>query len=165
MQVHNLVDLQTQLATMREWKAEGRFRYIGITHYNASAFGEVEKALQSEKVDFLQINYSIMEREADDRILPLAQDRHVAVIINRPFGGGDLFSRVRSKPLPEWAAEFDCRSWAQFFLKWILGHSAVTCAIPATNNSKHLEDNLQGGTGRLPDTKTRQRMAEFVSSL
>jgi aryl-alcohol dehydrogenase-like predicted oxidoreductase len=165
MQVHNLVDPQTQLATMREWKAEGRFRYIGITHYNASAFGEVEKALGSENLDFLQINYSIMEREAEARILPLARDRQVAVLINRPFGGGDLFSRVRSKPLPEWAAEFDCRSWAQFFLKWIVGHSAVTCAIPATNNSEHLEDNLQGGLGRLPDTKTRQRMVEFVSGL
>lgn len=165
MQVHNLVDLETQLATMRDWKAQGRFRYIGITHYNASAFGEVEKALASEKLDFLQINYSIMEREAEARILPLARDRQVAVIINRPFGGGDLFSRVRSKPLPDWAAEFDCQSWAQFFLKWIVGHSAVTCAIPATNNSKHLEDNLQGGMGRLPDAKARQRMAEFVSSL
>jgi diketogulonate reductase-like aldo/keto reductase len=164
MQVHNLVDVDTQLAMMRDWKAQGRFRYIGITHYNANAFGEVEKALQREKVDFLQINYSIMEREAEERILPLAQDRQVAVIINRPFGGGDLFSRVRSKPLPDWAAEFDCRSWAQFFLKWIVAHSAVTCAIPATNNAKHLEDDLQGGIGRLPDEKTRSRMIQLVSS-
>ena len=165
MQVHNLVDLGTQLATMRDWKAQGRFRYLGITHYNSSAFAEVEKVLRTEKVDFLQINYSIMEREAEDRILPLAQDRQIAVIINRPFGGGDLFGRVRSKQLPDWAAEFDCRSWAQFFLKWIVAHPAVTCAIPATNNSTHLEDDLQGGIGRLPDTKTRQRMVEFVSSL
>ena len=102
MQVHNLVDLGTQLGTMRDWKAQGRFRYIGITHYNSSAFAEVEKVLRAEKVDFLQINYSIMEREADERILPLAHDRQVAVIINRPFGGGDLFRRVRSKPLPDW---------------------------------------------------------------
>jgi aryl-alcohol dehydrogenase-like predicted oxidoreductase len=165
MQVHNLVDVETQLATMRDWKAQGRFRYRGITHYNASAFGEVEKVLRAEKLDFLQINYSVMEREAEDRILPLAQDRQVAVVINRPFGGGDLFSRVRSKPLPDWVAEFDCKSWAQFFLKWIVAHPAVTCAIPATNNPSHLEDDLQGGIGRLPDTKTRQRMVEFVASL
>ena len=165
MQVHNLVDVGTQLATMREWKAQGRFRYIGITHYNSSAFDEVEKVLRGEKVDFLQINYSIMEREAEQRILPLAQDRQVAVIINRPFGGGDLFSRVRSQPLPAWAAEFDCRSWAQFFLKWIIAHPAVTCAIPATNNPKHLEDDVQAGRGGLPDAQRRQKMAELVGSI
>lgn len=164
MQVHNLVDVHTHLATMREWKEQGRIRYLGITHYESGAFGEVEKVLRSEKLDFLQINYSIMEREAEQRILPLAQDRQVAVIINRPFGGGDLFSRVRSTPLPDWAAEFDCRSWAQFFLKWIIAHPAVTCTIPATNNPRHLEDNMQGGVGRLPDAKMRQRMVEFVSS-
>jgi aryl-alcohol dehydrogenase-like predicted oxidoreductase len=164
MQVHNLVDATTQLATMRDWKAQGRFRYIGITHYNSSAFGDVGKVLRAEKVDFLQINYSIMEREAEERILPLAQDRQVAVIINRPFGGGDLFSRVRSKPLPEWATEFDCQSWAQFFLKWIVVHPAVTCAVPATNNPQHLEDDVAGGIGRLPDAKMRQRMVELVSS-
>jgi len=164
MQVHNLVDVHTHLATLREWKEQGRIRYLGITHYESGAFGEVEKVLRSEKLDFLQINYSIMEREAEQRILPLAQDRQVAVIINRPFGGGDLFSRVRSRPLPDWAAEFDCRSWAQFFLKWIIAHPAVTCTIPATNNPRHLEDNMQGGIGRLPDAKMRQRMVEFVSS-
>jgi diketogulonate reductase-like aldo/keto reductase len=164
MQVHNLVDLETQLATMRDWKTQGRFRYIGITHYNEGAFNAVEKVLRAEKVDFLQINYSIMEREAEQRILPLAQDRQVAVIINRPFGGGDLFSRVRSKPLPDWAKEFNCRSWAQFFLKWIIAHPAVTCAIPATNNPAHLEDDLQGGVGRLPDAKMRQQMIELASS-
>jgi len=165
MQVHNLVDVETQLSTMRDWKAQGRFRYIGVTHYNSSAFSEVEKILRSEKLDFLQINYSIMEREAEQRILPLAQERQVAVIINRPFGGGNLFSRVRAKPLPDWAAEFDCRSWAQFFLKWIIANLAVTCAIPATNNPEHLRDNLSAGVSRLPDTKTRQRMVELVSSL
>jgi len=165
MQVHNLVDVHTHLATLREWKEQGRIRYLGITHYESGAFGEVEKILRSEKLDFLQINYSIMEREAEQRILPLAQDRQVAVIINRPFGGGDLFSRVRSGPLPDWAAEIDCRSWAQFFLKWIIAHPAVTCTIPATNNPRHLEDNMQGGIGRLPDAKMRQRMVEFVSSL
>jgi diketogulonate reductase-like aldo/keto reductase len=165
MQVHNLVDLETQLATMRAWKEQGRFRYLGITHSNNGAHPEVEKALRSEKLDFVQINYSITEREAEQRILPLAQDRGVAVLANRPFGGGDLFARVRAKPLPDWAAEFDCRSWAQFFLKWIVAHAAVTCAIPATNNPKHLEDNVQAGSGRLPDAKMRQQMIEFVSSL
>ena len=165
MQVHNLVDLETQLATMREWKAQGRFRYIGITHSSTSAHPEVEKVLRREQLDFLQINYSVMERDADQRLLPLAQDRQVAVLANRPFGGGNLFSRVRSKPLPEWAAEFDCRSWAQFFLKWIVAHAAVTCAIPATNNPQHLEDNMQAGRGRLPDEQTRRRMVEFVAAI
>ena len=165
MQVHNLVDVQTQLTTLREWKAQGRIRYLGITHYEAGAFAEVEKIMRSEKLDFVQINYSLMEREAEARILPLAQERGVAVIVNRPFGGGDLFSRTRSKPLPDWAAEFDCRSWAQFFLKWIVANPAVTCAIPATDKPSHLEDNMRGGTGRLPDAKRRQRMVETVSSL
>jgi len=165
MQVHNLVDVSTQLATMREWKAQGRFRYIGITHYNASAFAEVEKLLSAEKLDFLQINYSIMEREAESRILPLAQDRQVAVLINRPFGGGDLFSRVRTKPLPDWAKEFDCESWAQFFLKWIIAHPGATCAIPATNNPRHLEDNMRAGIGRLPTEEMRRRMTEFLRSI
>jgi diketogulonate reductase-like aldo/keto reductase len=165
MQVHNLADVDTQLATMREWKDQGRFRYIGVTHSKASAFGEVEKVLRKEKLDFLQINYSIMEREAENRILPLAQDRQLAVLINRPFGGGDLFGRVRSKPLPNWAADFDCRSWAQFFLKWIIAHPAVICAIPATNDPRHLEDNIQAGSGRLPDSKMRQQMADFVASV
>src|SRR6266536_5956725 len=121
--------------------------------------------MRSEKLDFLQINYSLMEREAEKRILPLAQERGVAVIVNRPFGGGDLFERARAKELPDWVTEFDCRSWAQFFLKWIIAHSAVTCAIPATNNPNHLEDNLHGGVGRLPDARMRQRMVEFVSGV
>jgi aryl-alcohol dehydrogenase-like predicted oxidoreductase len=165
MQVHNLVDAPTHLGTMREWKTQGRVRYIGITHYSASAFAEVEKVMRAEELDFLQINYSIMEREAEEKILPLAQDRHVAVLINRPFGGGDLFSRVRAKPLPEWAAEFDCRSWAEFFLKWIVGHPAVTCAIPATSNLGHLEDNMRAAVGRLPDENARRKMIEFVRNL
>ena len=164
MQVHNLVDVQTQLATLREWKAQRRIRYLGITHYEAGAFADVEKIMRSEKLDFVQINYSLMEREAEERLLPLAQERGVAVIVNRPFGGGDLFSRTRSKLLPDWAAEFDCRSWAQFFLKWIVANPAVTCAIPATDKSRHLEENIQGGIGALPDAKTRQRMVELVSS-
>jgi aryl-alcohol dehydrogenase-like predicted oxidoreductase len=164
MQVHNLIDTDTHLATLRDWKEQGRIRYLGVTHHNSSAFAEVEKILQREKLDFLQINYSIMEREAEQRILPLAQERGVAVIINRPFGAGNLFERVRAKALPDWAAEFDCKSWAQFLLKWIVAHPAVTCVIPATRNPRHLEDNMQGGSGRLPDEKLRQRMLEAVSA-
>ena len=165
MQVHNLVDVHTHLATLREWKEQGRIRYVGITHYEAGAFGEMEKLMRSEKLDFVQINYSLMEPQAEQSLLPLARERGIAVLANRPFGAGDLFDKVRSKPLPDWASEFDCRSWAQFFLKWIVAHSAITCAIPATNKAGHLEDNMQGGTGRLPDPKTRRRMVEFVSSL
>jgi diketogulonate reductase-like aldo/keto reductase len=165
MQVHNLVDANTQLATLQDWKQQGRIRYTGITHYESGALSEVEKLLRSQKFDFLQINYSLMEPEADQRILPLAQERGVAVIANRPFGSGDLFSKVRSKPLPEWAAEFDCRSWAQFFLKWIVANPVITCAIPATDKPHHLEDNMHGGIGPLPDAKLRRRMAELLSSL
>jgi len=165
MQVHNLLDVHTHLATLREWKEQGRIRYVGITHYEAGAFGEMEKLMRSEKLDFLQINYSLMEPEAEQSLLPLARERGIAVLANRPFGAGDLFGKVRSKPLPDWASEFDCRSWAQFFLKWIVAHSAITCAIPATSKPRHLEDNMQGGTGRLPDPKARRRMVEFVSSL
>jgi diketogulonate reductase-like aldo/keto reductase len=164
IQVHNLVDVHTQLATLREWKAQGHIRYLGITHYEAGAFADVEEIMRNEKLDFVQINYSLMEREAEERVLPLAQERGIAVIVNRPFGGGDLFSRTRSKSLPDWAPEFDCRSWAQFFLKWIVANSAVTCAIPATDKPRHLEDNMQGGIGRLPDARKRQRMVELVAS-
>jgi diketogulonate reductase-like aldo/keto reductase len=164
MQVHNLLDVHTHLATLRQWK-EGRIRYIGVTHYNSSAFPEVEKILGTEKLDFLQINYSLMEREAENRILPLAQERQIAVIVNRPFGAGDLFGKVRSKPLPPWAAELDCRSWAQFFLKWIIAHPAVTCVIPATDKPRHLEDNMLAGIGPLPDARMRRRMVELLSSL
>jgi aryl-alcohol dehydrogenase-like predicted oxidoreductase len=163
MQVHNLVDARTHLATLREWKEQGRIRYLGITHYNSGGYAEVARLLRSEKLDFLQINYSLGEREAEKTILPLAQDRGVAVLVNRPFGGGDLFSRVRQNPLPDWAGEFDCRSWAQFLLKWIIAHPAVTCAIPATGNVRHLEDNMWAGVGRLPDAKLRLRMADAIA--
>jgi diketogulonate reductase-like aldo/keto reductase len=165
MQVHNLVDARTHLATLRSWKEEGRIRYLGLTHYNSSAYPEVIRLLRAEKVDFLQINYSLGEREAEREILPLARDRGVAVLVNRPFGGGDLFSRLRQKPLPEWAAEFDCHSWAQFLLKWIVTHPAVTCAIPATGNVRHLEENMAAGLGRVPDAKQRQRMVEIIAQL
>lgn len=165
MQVHNLVDAATHLAIMREWKAQGRFRYIGVTHHEANALPEVERVLAREKVDFLQINYSLMEREAERRVLPLARERGVAVIVNRPFGAGDLFSRVRGKPLPDFAGEFGCASWAQFFLKWIIAHPAVSCAIPATDKLQHLEDNMRGGSGPLPDAALRARMSDFVAKL
>jgi aryl-alcohol dehydrogenase-like predicted oxidoreductase len=165
MQVHNLLDVDTHLATLRQWKTQGRIGYLGLTHYNSSAFHEVEKILKREKLDFLQINYSLMEPEAEQRVLPLAQERGVAVIVNRPFGAGDLFDKVRSKPLPDWSGEFDCRSWAQFFLKWIVANPAVTCAIPATGKPQHLEDNMQAGIGRLPDANIRRRMVELVKTL
>jgi diketogulonate reductase-like aldo/keto reductase len=165
MQVHNLVDVDTQLATTRAWKEQGRIRYLGITHYTDSSFPEVEKVLRREKLDFLQINYSIIDRGAEERLLPLARDRGVATLINRPFASGDLFSHLRSKALPDWAAECDCKSWAQFLLKWILGNEAVTCAIPATGNVRHLEDNMASGSGRLPDAKLRARMVEYVAAL
>jgi diketogulonate reductase-like aldo/keto reductase len=164
MQVHNLLDVHTHLATLREWKEQSRIRYLGITHYEAGAFADIEKIMRSEKLDFVQINYSLMEPEAENRLLPLAQERGIAVIVNRPFGGGDIFERVRSRPLPDWAGEIDCRSWAQFFLKWIVAHPAVTCAIPATDKPRHLEDNMRGGIGRLPDANMRRRMAEMASS-
>jgi len=165
MQVHNLVDVETQMSSLREWKTKGRIRYTGITHSQARGFYEVERIMRSQKPDFVQINYSIMEPEAAQRILPLAQELRMAVIINRPFGGGGLFGRVAAKSLPPWAAEIDCRSWAQFFLKWIVAHPVVTCVIPATNNPQHIEDNMAAGLGRLPDAKMRQRMIAFVSSL
>ena len=150
---------------MRQWKEQGRIRYLGVTHYNSSAFPEIEKILRTEKLDFLQINYSLMEREAEQHVLPLAQERGVAVIVNRPFGAGDLFDKVRSKPLPDWAGDFGCRSWAQFFLKWIVAHPAVVCAIPATGKPQHLEDNMHAGFGGLPDPNTRRRMIELVRTL
>lgn len=165
MQVHNLVDLETQLATLRDWKAKGKIRYLGITHYEENAFLEVEKILRREKLDFLQINYSIEERATENRILPLAQERGVAVIINRPFTRGGLFNRVRGKPLPDFAREIECTSWAQFFLKWIVAQPAVTCVIPATGKARHLEDDIRGGIGKLPDAKLRERMADYVAKL
>src|SRR5438477_10236019 len=167
MQVHNLSDVETQMSSLREWKTDGRIRYTGITHSQARGFYEVESGMRSWKPDFVQINYSVMEPQAAQRILPLAQELRMAVIINRPFGGGGsgLFGRVAAKPLPPWAAEIDCRSWAQFFLKWIVAHPAVTCVIPATSKPQHMEDNMAGGVGRLPDAKMRRRMLELVASL
>ncbi|MBI2462039.1 MAG: aldo/keto reductase [Candidatus Rokubacteria bacterium] len=163
MQVHNLVDWQTHLRTLREWKQDGRIRYLGVTHYTAGAYGELERVMRSEPLDFVQLNYSLGEREAERRLLPLARDRGIAVLVNRPFAAGGLFGRVRGQPLPPWAADFDCESWAQFFLKWILAHPAVTCVIPATSRPEHLTDNMRAGQGALPDAATRERMVALVA--
>ena len=159
MQIHNLLDWAVHLRTLREWKAAGRLRYLGVTHYLASAYDELERVLRSEPLDFVQVNYSLAERDSERRILPLARERGVAVIVNRPFAEGALFPRVRGKPLPDWAAEIDCESWAQVFLKWILAHPAVTCVIPGTGKPEHLLDNMKAGTGRLPDAAMRERIA------
>jgi len=161
MQVHNLADVDRQMTSLREWKAKGRIRYTGITHSERRGHGEVERIMRLQKPDFVQINYSLVDRGAAQRILPLAQELGMAVIINRPFGGGGIFRVISAKPLPAWAAEFDCHSWAQFLLKWIVAHPAVTCVIPATNSPQHLEDNMAAGVGRLPDAKTRARMASL----
>jgi len=165
MQVHNLLDVGTHTRTLREWKERNRVRYIGITHYSASAHAEVERWLKAEAYDFLQINYSLGERDAEKRLLPLCAERKVAVIANRPFAEGSLFRRVKGKPLPPWASEYGIESWAQYFLKWIVSHPAVTCAIPATANPAHVRDNLGAGRGGLPDAAARRRMAEYFSGL
>jgi len=165
IQVHNLVDVETHTKTLLEWKAAGRVRYLGITHYSASAHGALERWLGRGDYDFMQVNYSLDEPEAAARLLPLAQEKRTAVIVNRPFGEGGMFSRVRGKPLPPWAAELGIASWAQYFLKWILGHPAVTCVIPGTGNPKHMADNLAAGGGALPDEAMRQRMAKHFDSL
>jgi aryl-alcohol dehydrogenase-like predicted oxidoreductase len=160
MQVHNLVDVAEHLATLRTWKRQGRVRYIGVTHYAATAHNEVARVLESESdLDFVQINYSVGEREAERRILPLARERGLAVIANRPFATGRLLQRLRGRTLPSWAAEIDCESWAQALLKFVVSHPAITCAIPATANVAHLRDNMQAAHGRLPDERLRERIA------
>jgi diketogulonate reductase-like aldo/keto reductase len=162
MQVHNLLDVETHTKTLREWKAAGRVRYIGITHYHSGAYADLERLVKTREYDFVQLNFSMAEREAQDRLLPVCAESGTAVIVNRPFAGADLFGRVKGRSLPAWAAEFDCASWGQFFLKWILGHSAVTCVIPGTRRTAHLLDNVQAGIGRLPDAATRRRMVEYM---
>jgi len=165
MQVHNLVDVATHTKTLKEWKAAGRIRYMGITHYHSGAFAELERLVRTREYDFVQFNYSIDDRAAEYRLLPACADSGTAVLINRPFSQADLFGRVRGKTLPAWAADFDCQSWAQFFLKFLLGHPAVTCVIPGTRRVKHLRDNLQAGMGRLPDASMRRRMAQHLEQL
>jgi aryl-alcohol dehydrogenase-like predicted oxidoreductase len=165
MQVHNLLDVATHTRTLEDWKAKGRIRYLGITHYTSSAYKEVERWLRAGQYDFLQINYSLAERESEERLLPLALEKKAAVIVNRPFAEGALFRRVRGHAVPEWARDFGATTWAQFFLKWIVSHPAVTCAIPGTGKPEHMQDNLTAGTGPLPDAATRKRMLQHVEAL
>jgi diketogulonate reductase-like aldo/keto reductase len=165
MQIHNLVDWRTQLATLRRMKEAGQVRYIGITHYTPSAFGDLAGIIGREEIDFVQMPYSIDVRDAEKRLLPFAAERRVGVIVNRPFGGGGLFRQVRGKSLPPWATDFGCASWAQFFLKYIVSHPAVTCVIPATAEPAHLGDDLGAGYGRVPDSTERRRMAEYWDSM
>jgi diketogulonate reductase-like aldo/keto reductase len=159
MQVHNLVDVETHLETLNAWKRDGRVRYTGVTHYHAGSHAAVARVISKHPVDFIQINYSVAEREAEQQLLPLARERGIAVIVNRPFAGGDVFRRIRSKPLPAWAADIDCDSWAQVLLKFVISHPAVTCAIPATAKVAHLRDNMKAGRGRMPDNALRARIA------
>lgn len=165
MQVHNLVDVETQLTTLREWKEAGRIRYLGVTTSSDRQYEAFEAVMQKHELDFIQVDYSLGDRTAGDRILPLAIDRGMAVLINLPYGRGRLFQRVGDRPLPEWAAEFDCESWGQFFLKFILGNPAVTCAIPGTAKLTYLVDNLGAARGRLPDEDLLRRMVAFYDSL
>ena len=165
MQVHNLVDTATHLATLREWKAAGRVRYLGVTHYHAGAHADLERAIARNDVDFLQVNYSLAEPEAERRLLRAAADRGVAVLVNRPFAEGAMFRRVQGQPVPDWAQKAGCATWAQLFLKWILAQPAVTCVIPGTRNPRHVADNLGAATGPLPDAALRERMASHFRSL
>jgi diketogulonate reductase-like aldo/keto reductase len=165
MQVHNLVDVKTHLKTLYQWKEEGRIRYIGITHYLPSYYGEMQQLIQKEKLDFIQCCYNIQITDAEKQLLPLAQDKGVAVVINRPFQEGALFQNVNGKPLPQWIKDLGIKSWAQFFLKFILANPAVTCVIPGTSNPFHLLENIETGNGSYPDDKTRKRMADHFRML
>jgi diketogulonate reductase-like aldo/keto reductase len=165
MQVHNLTDWKTHLATLQGWKEEGRIRYIGITHYTDSMHNELEHIISTERIDFVQFNYSILSRNAEKRLLGAAENYGVATLINRPFGEGNLFSKVKGKPLPPWASELGVHHWGEFFLKYIIAHTAVTCVIPATGNPEHAAENFQCASGSLPDEETRRRMREYINSL
>jgi aryl-alcohol dehydrogenase-like predicted oxidoreductase len=165
MQVHNLIDTQTHLRTLRDWKEQGRIRYLGVTHYRVDAYDAIAPLIRDADLDFVQFNYSIATRAAERMLLPLAAEQGTAVLVNRAYEDGRLFARVRGKPLPDWAAEFDCTSWGQFFLKYVIAHPAVTCVIPATSKVTHLVDNMGAGRGRLPDAATRARMAVYFESL
>ncbi len=165
MQVHNLTDWETHLDTLQDWKAEGKIRYTGVTHYVTSAFDRLATIIQSRDIDFVQLPYSIQTTQAEKRLLPLAAENDVGVIVNEPFEGGSLFGRVKDKSLPDWADAFDCESWAQFFLKYILAHEAVTCVIPGTSDPEHVRDNVRAGYGALPDNDTRERMRQTLQRL
>ncbi len=165
MQIHNLRDWRTHLKTLQEWKAEGKIRYLGITTSHGRFHRELLEILRSEPLDFVQFSYNIEDRSAEERLLPLAAERGLAVLINRPYQRGELFRKVKGKALPEWAAEFGCTSWGQFFLKFIASHPAVTCVIPATADPRHMRDNMAAGFGRLPDAAMRKRMLAYFASL
>ena len=160
MQIHNLVDWRTHVPTLRSWKDTGAIRYWGLTHYSLSSFAEMESIVRAEKPDFVQLPYSVGVREAEQRLLPACGSQGVAVLVMRPFEGGSLFADARRRPLPGWAAEIECTSWAQIFLKFILGHPAVTCPIPATSNPAHMADDVRAGFGRLPDEAMRRRIVK-----
>jgi diketogulonate reductase-like aldo/keto reductase len=162
MQVHNLKDWRTHLATLREWQAAGKIRYIGITTSFVNQYADFEAVMRAESLDFVQLNYSIGERNSDKVLLPLARERGMATLINRPFMKGELFRRVAGKALPGWAADIGCASWGQVFLKFILGHPAVTCIIPASAKAANMRDNMAAGFGELPDEALRQRMIADV---
>jgi len=164
MQVHNLVDWKTHLETLHTWKEEDKVRYIGVTHYTDAAHEDLERVVKSQHLDFVQFNYSIRNRHAEQRLLNTARDNGTAVIINQPFESGSLFELVHGKPLPQWAAELEIRNWAQFFLKYILSHPAVTCVIPGTSDPVHILENMEAAYGRLPDERTRKKMADHVAS-
>jgi len=163
--VHNLLDTDTQLKTLREMKAAGRIRYVGMTTSFDNQYGEFEQTMKKQALDFIQVDYALDNRDAGERIIPLAPDRGMAVMINLPFGRGRLFNAVQGKKLPEWASEFDCQSWAQFFLKYIVSHPAVTCAIPATTRVDHVRENMGAAHDRLPDASMRARMIAHVERL
>jgi len=158
MQVHNLLDWREHLTTLRAWKTEGRIRYLGVTHYTASAHGELEAIMRSEPLDFVQLNYALDDRAAEERLLPLAAERGIAVIVNLPFGGGGLLRGLSTRALPDWASDIDCTSCAQALLKFVLAQPAVTCVIPGTGNPAHMRDNIAAGREPFPDTALRRRM-------
>jgi aryl-alcohol dehydrogenase-like predicted oxidoreductase len=163
LQVHNLIDWRDNLRWMRQLKEQGKIRYLGITHYREEAQDAVAQIVRSERVDFVQINYSLAERSAERTLLPLCQSRGVAVLINRPFQDGRMFRAVKDRPLPPWAGEIDCNSWGQLFLKFVVSHPAVTAAIPATSKPRNMADNLGAALGRMPDTGQRERIAALLA--
>ena len=165
MQIHNLRDWQVHLRTLRDWQATGKVRYIGITTSHGRYHEELETLLRNERFDFVQLSYNIADRSDEQRLLPLAAERGIAVLVNRPYQRGSLFGKVKGQALPEWSAEIDCASWGQFFLKFIVSHPAVTCAITATTKVHHMQDNMAAGFGRLPDAAMRKRMIDFYTAL
>ncbi len=165
IQIHNLRDWKTHIKTLKAWKEQGKIRYLGITTSHNRAHDELIRALKAESFDFVQFTYNIANRESEKRLSPLAQDRGIATLINRPFQRGRLFHHVKGMPLPDWAREFDCATWGQFFLKFTLSHPATTCVIPATSKPRHMVDNMAAGFGRLPDAAMRKRMIAHVESL